>query len=300
MLNLSAVSRAGLLILVTIGTTHIWTGVVTQLRDADVVPRRLALGLLRRPFQPTAAPQPTLLVGAIPDEIAASLFMPEGATVHGSAVYPGRFIVVATATVASDQLKEAYGQEMLQRGWEVPQPRGSLGSETRRAILVPLVYCNVDNDSVIVLIDMEGAESSSIRIELARDTPGSLCRPRPATPDLGDRLGINSIDLPESSPLASGRCMGNARTGTWIGGFSTELTGAQLLTHYTQQLESAGWTSTERIAAPESVTGAWTLNREGREVAHAVLAITGFPQREDCWSIDLAITGTSGERQDDP
>ena len=94
--------------------------------------------------------------------------------------------------------------------------------------------------------------------------------------------------------------MGNARTGSSIVGFSTELTGAQLLNHYTQQLESAGWTPTEQITAPESVTGAWTLNREGREVAHAVLAITRFPQREDCWSIDLAITGTSGERQDDP
>ncbi len=83
-----------------------------------------------------------------------------------------------------------------------------------------------------------------------------------------------------------------------MGASSTELSGPELIEHYADQLQEAGWVRAEPDGTSETYAAAWTLESEsGGEPTHALLQVARFPLLEHCWTIHLSTSWSTGQRR---
>ena len=269
------------------------------------VPEEMVLALVKTMYQELGMPEPDVLSGAMPDDLRQRTYLPPGARIHGSIVYPDdRATVVVAVDSTIDETKAILRREMPTLGWTASEAFENIGPQTQGAVLIPVAFCNEAGDSVFAWVDARDADGagSLLRFDYAGDREGSICRPRPQRrpepprrdlprgPErltVRERASLSDMRPPPPSPMASGACLPGGGGASSMTQTSTELSGREIVQHYADQLEAGGWTRNEPSGPPASFTAAWRRVIDG-ETSELLLHVIRHPGREHCFSIDLS------------
>lgn len=284
------------------------------------VPEEMVLALVKNMYQPVGSPEPSVLVGEMPEGLADRLWLPEDAQVYGTIVEegivtqagdvsfsePGSITVVVGVGMQAEAVKARLREQMAALGWRSIEAFERIGPQTQQGALIPVVFCSETNEAVWVLADARGSDAgrSLLRINVSPDREGSPCRPQPERqlprspprdvppgPErarMAERLRLSDLTPPPSSFMAAGRCPAGS-AGMSTTNVSTELSPAELVEHYAAQLEQVGWERSDPGSPPPAASAGWRRVLDG-ESYEAVLQVVQHPGRPDCFSIQLATT----------
>lgn len=289
-------------------------GVVAVATLALGVPARASLGQAegREPLrQPTSVPidlatalasaggfsgqgDPQILVGALPEWVAARLYVPPGGRVVGSAFLGSTVVGILSVPASSDTILAHVERELQRRGWEAPPQPQSMGGGFRPA---PggmegrgrrFTLCgerHLLNGSVIG----QRAGEATIVMRLSAAPSMSVCHPPPYRGD-SRRVQHPTLFNPEGSSdrLAMMECASEGGssfgTGTRL---RTTMSPEAVLEHYGRQLRDSGWVAPRDA---RSIAGrTWTRPDSVGVTMTLSITITSSPRDSTCQSVDLRM-----------
>jgi hypothetical protein len=227
------------------------------------------------PQPPSAAGEPQLLVGQIPDPWAAELPLPDVARVAGSLVIGDRVTVVLDCPLAAAGALEFYRGRLPAAGWTDPGPLGphgggfvhSGGRADPRAL-----FCRGEGGPALWVIAAErGPGRTEVRLELdtfASRPEQSPCARRRAMGYPRRPMGLDRMPAllaPVGAEQRSEGGGGGDEQAYSSATVQTDLDLPALGAHYARQLERAGWTRTGEGADGPTAWSTWSFaDDEGR------------------------------------
>lgn len=191
-----------------------------------------------------------VFVGELPRSLPIDLPMPQGTQIVGSVAgipeLPNYFRIFLTVPESQQQVESFYRQQLQAAGWkpsnlEMPQVGGFVTSSLTD---VPTIYCQGTGGLTISLTTQQQVENqTAASLTVSGEDPShysALCS------DATGQLPQIEIPLPNLYPPENAQVSGDLGSGSedaWTSSalIESSLNSQQLLTHYLQQLEQAGW-----------------------------------------------------------
>ena len=228
--------------------------------DEAALLRALALRLLPRHYAGGVATETVqLLVGRPPDNLPIDLPLPEGAQVVASATAsPLQVVIFLDAAALPEEVLDFYRERLQSAGWYellLHRPGGFMPTGS------PAVgtFCASEHGpSLQIHAQPVHGKPTDVRVHLNADPQQSLCAQPPCGHREGPRRGASGV-IPQlfgpSPGVQTGGGGGSGGDYTYSHArLDTVLDLAAVATHYTRQLERAGWQPRE---AGQSTALAW-------------------------------------------
>lgn len=234
-----------------------------------------------------------LVPGRVPDDLAPNFYAPAGTRVLGTVVMGSGAIVLATTTARPDSLREEYTRALGPRGWKPVEERGRPGGFVPSGAERPLVFCR-EGATLHVRYSRRFTAPHDLHLDY-RD--GGMCdvpsreqvafvamNERPTFPTLYDPAPATGMSTSRCRARISGRSMGSSMGTMTI--VASNLAAADVLRHYAQQLEAAGWRTPGSGATPAIASGKWErTDSTGTSVVTLDVAGTA----SGCYRVDMRL-----------
>jgi hypothetical protein len=237
---------------------------------------------------------PQILVGSLPEWVAARVQLPPGSRVLGSAFIGSTVLGVVTVPTSSDTLMKQFERELEQRGWTPPPTMPSRGGGFRPSLSAAIARAQRftrcrENQVITGWISRQQAASTTVMLRMS-DTGGnpSLCNPmqpqfqsdmeRPAYPTLIDPSGAS-----DASGCYRRYSGGTSGTGTRL---KTTMSAEALLEHYGRQLQDSGWTP---ASTPGKIGRTWTRPDSAGALVHVSITVSSLATDSTCRDLMLEI-----------
>src|SRR5437763_698519 len=255
-----------------------------SLDSAAVFSRELVEALIGG-YRSPGTPPPNICYRSLPDSFPRALVSAGSVELLGSVRYgapPGRGSRTTVIGIIKNDPDSALAA--LKRAWQAgglrepsrgPSPGGFVPAPATR----PLMFCS-DSSTLTAFVSTRTAGGDYLRLDLASGQGPTPCameamRPRPSpTPD---------FSFPALVAPSGARSLNTSMGGLMYGReasvlLETDMTPAQLISHYSAQLKSAGWTLGEtastRVAVFQIADG---KDAKGRPVT-GILSAMSLPQ----------------------
>jgi hypothetical protein len=217
-------------------------------------------------------------VGRIPAGVSTTVALPSGrviGSVRSRDYTSGALVVAGTPRTLREQLTA----ESLGAGWrvlEVEEPPGFQSGRYPRA----QQFCHGDTLSLGVIATPSLGDSSNVRFFLHNLRDQSPCKYPRLTASPWESMPIPTLPEPPGVEVLS-TGIGGGGPDDWSGHaqLRTERPLADLLDHYSTELEERGWASVDRVIA--------------RAVAVQTFALRD--ERSVTWDATLTVSGANGE-----
>lgn len=242
---------------------------VTIQGDDDAL-QRLVVRLLAPQYP--GAPQaqgPTLVVGALPDDLPLELPLPEGATVLGGLSQkdgPYGIQIVLDAPRPAQEVIDFYTQAFTAQGLKQPE-MPPMGQVFVPATPQSATFCRDDNSLAISVstFEMEGG-LTDVRLHLHTDTQSSVCQFRGGIMSGAQQL-LPQLKLPQGAGMGRGSMGGGSSSGSAYSSadIQSDLSLAEISQHYAGQLKALGWEMIDEDQSGKTAWSAWTLPSEASD-----------------------------------
>lgn len=224
-----------------------------------------------------------LIVGALPDHLPATLPLPAGARVIGSAVYSRGEQRLSMAAVFDVRATPAvvlarYEAELARHGWTPPDDfRPMQGGFVSSEMGEWRSYSEGDQGpGLAAAVRSRGGESSEVQLRLTWDAVRRPRRSPHAMPPAADLLP--RLHPPAGAAIIGGS--GGGGDGNWHSATTvrTERSAAELEAHIADQLTAAGWTRVAGSADDTITRSTWDIPGGWGGVL-VVVAVPGSAER---------------------
>jgi hypothetical protein len=276
-------------------------------RVAETIPRELALALI-----PAAASGGgDILVGSMPADLAKDFPVPAGARVIGSLITLSYMQVVITVPGTADSALAYTKRTLVAHGWlpkERTIPRQG-GLQYGPSMVPPTTYCRLGQgppDGITASTSFYGPAMTLLRLSR---TQSSMCDDSQlsAMGSSGSLVAMSTsqvrqLQAPFSNlpPLYAPGDQRTVFTGCRSPGSAGQrvtqnqqlrlsLSPAEILAHYSRQLDSAGW---KRVTQSDSegVTGSWSKTGGSRDQDDVSITVSPIAGQSNCYSVLLSAT----------
>lgn len=238
---------------------------------------------------------PQILVGELPEWVAARVYLPPGSRVLGSAFIGSTVVGVVSVPTSSDTVLKDFERQLQQRGWKAPPPPPSYGGGFRPAptpsaarVARRFTLCG-DGQTITAWISRQQAMSTTVVMRLSASGNAGVCNPpqyprdmqRSPIPTLFDPEGATDARMARDCSPSFG--MSNA-TSTRL---RTTMSPEVLLEHYGRQLQDSGWASARTV--PTIVGRTWTRRDSTGAPVQVSLSVTTSPQDSTCRAVNLEL-----------
>ena len=238
---------------------------------------------------PEATDGVTVLIGALPEGLPLELPIPEGSRVVGSTVRGselGGTEIILDVDMPPEGVLGFYQEELLRAGWE-EAPEQPYGGGFVSASWPTATYCLNQDEAQIYLsaFEMPG-KGADVRLNIQSPVQYSACDPQVYGPyDEGSAV-IPELITPQGTVVESGGSSSGDGMADTSASLRTDLSPAELVESYADQLREVGWTQIAREAAEELAWSTWSkADEEGRKWAGMLLVAANpvVPDRVFAW-----------------
>ena len=201
-----------------------------------------------------------VLIGNLPDDLPIDLPLPEDARVVATVQEASAFTqVILDALQTPDEVEAFYNQSLVDLGWQPAQPHqegsGFISSNQGER------FCLGESDAYLELLFLERIEGrTEVRLTLQSPVMYNFCQEGdPGSMDPGSSL-IPALEAPPDVQT-SGTGAGGSSDGSAYGtaDLQTSLSIDELLAHYNDQLERAGWELVDQGTSEVVAWSTWKL-----------------------------------------
>jgi hypothetical protein len=201
-----------------------------------------------------------ILIGELPAEFPFALPIPENARVIGSMVL-GDAVgtqVILDSPEPPDAVIDFYTTALNEAGWETIQP-GVTGAGFANSTPIAAVFCDADENYVLVTAVRMGEGSTDVRIHTQSPAQLNQCSPIPQANSQPGAAILPALEVPPGATMQGGGSSSGSN-GEWgiTASLLSDLSAAELAESYNQQLEAAGWTMIENGSAEGMAWSTWT------------------------------------------
>lgn len=235
--------------------------------QGGAVPRELVVAIIGGSRM--TGPVPELFVGRLPDGFPAELLPPKPLDILGGVRYPAQMpFGTRTTTIAvirsnPDSALAAMHTAWVRSGWQHPYSGNpAMGGFITSPVTRPNLFYCTDSAFLTASTTPRAAGGSYVRVDLTtgqRSTPCSPqpVRPLPQYPDIRMPTLVAPLGVKLSDNASSGS--GWAREASTI--LETDMSPAELVAHYANQLTEQGWT----LSAPATTSNAVLQTAEKKD-----------------------------------
>jgi hypothetical protein len=222
----------------------------------------------------------TVLIGALPESLPLELPIPEGSRVIGSTIRDqqmGGTEVILDVDLAPDAVLTFYLERLLQAGWE-EAPQQSYGGGFVSASWPTATFClNQDEAQIYISAFEMPGKGADVRLNIQSPVQYSACDPQLYGPyDEGSAM-IPELSTPQGTVVESGGSSSGDGTADTSASMTTDLSPAELVESYADQLREAGWTQIAREAAEELAWSTWSTKDEEDQQWAGMLLVAANP-----------------------
>ena len=245
--------------------------------DLEARYQDLALRMAVFPGDPRVN-EPSLSLGRLPTNLPLEIPVPPQTQIVGSLVRSQQHADIALdSSLTADAILEFYTQRLSADGWNKIAPMGQFSGGFMQPFQrgVGATFCRGSRGPALSVRIFEGKNGlNEVRINYNADSRNSPC-------DMGRQRGtmmhegpIPSLAPPPSAELMSGGSSGGG-SNNWhtSAGLETDLDLGTLASHYTAQLEKAGWQRHDGGQAGPTVWSNWQLKDKEGEPWHGTFFI---------------------------
>jgi hypothetical protein len=251
----------------------------------------LALRLATYPGDPRGK-DPQLLVGQLPANSPVTIPFPEQSNLLGTLVRgPEHATIVLDAPFPPGGVLDFYREQLTAAGWEeLPQPGPFQGgfTHTSRDQASYATFCHGKRGPALMIAVLKKDTNADVRLEL--DLSGQACaqrRYRHIDRDLYATLP-RLLPPPGAQQLSSGGSSGDHEVSTQATlKLDTEMEIAQLSTHYTAQLEQAGWRHLEEGQNGPIAWHTWQFHDQDNELWRGTFFVLKQPTPQPTYRLYL-------------
>ncbi len=243
----------------------------------DGAVRELALRLLT-PRYP-GAPEPEevqLLTAELPPSLPVEMPLPDGAQVIGSLVRGEEETeIILDAPQSPDEVVSFYKERLTTGGWEMPEAAGQPSGFVSSGVESGASFCQEEADVALWVYASESErDMTDVRLNLS-DARNSVCNLRMGPGDLDSPIPVLAAPRGARQMSAGGGSSGDAHDQSAT--LDTELSSAELATHYAEQLEAAGWTRQDEGAAGPIAWSRWQVEDDRGDQWHGLFFVIEIP-----------------------
>jgi hypothetical protein len=264
--------------------------------------RKLALRLAIYPSDPSVS-NPQLLVGQLPENLPVALPIPPNSRVLGSLIRgPQSLQVLLDVPLSEEEIRNFYQTELTAAGWEVPEmPRGFHEGGFVHSMPIYITFWRGTRGPELRVQVFRGELSyTDVRLHLdaVKRSPAwhmrarhhdiyavlPLLYPPSGAQQHGGGGGGNNEDVHTSATVELREAMNTA----------------DLVVHYTKQLEQAGWTLTGSETSQQSAWSAWSFRDKDNEPWQAAFFVMKLPGQRRRYEVYLHAIWDGAQSQSSP
>jgi hypothetical protein len=269
----------------------------------------LALRLLDHSPPGEVSPPPKLLVGSVPERLAAEIYVPKEARIIGSLVREETDATIVLNTKASpEKALSEYEQILSSRGWEQfrremdARPGGFLPAEARNYWSSYRVFCREKaRASLTIRANPRPDQTTDLYLTYSEKGERSLCnqtrgimRARLLPGGRGEQPFGHDLIPPLYAPEGAtsnqmGGGVGSPRSQNQFITLNTKLSASELLSHYGEQLEKAGWKPINRSVEGKTAWQSWNVQGDAEDPLQAFLLIIELPDEKPQRMVSLNL-----------
>lgn len=247
---------------------------LAQATNPPMVPLEMVRTLTLTPFAEPGNP-PDVLVGRLPDRIEDVVPLPAGGRTIGSLVYRHHSVSAVAVPGPARALLDTVAARLIAGGWKKYEARRTHGFESSGNIRP--TYCLGDSLSLYTSTARNPNESQYVLFVSAEGGAAYICRDLEGAPSRQPWRGpelIPSLTPPEGASTSGGGTGGGSDEESARARMRTDLTTTQLLDHYDAQLQAAGWTLVQRVAADDAALATYRVTDSKGALWYGVLTAT--------------------------
>lgn len=218
---------------------------------------------IREWMQPVSLENPsqgvTVYIGRTPKDVPYDLPAPEGSRVIGSITGNWvEYMLIYASSLSAESIQEFYAQSLIDKGWkEAPMNQGSGGFVSGTNSF--LGYCYGEGEAFLTLETPSiTEESTSVRLSLDTTPEPSVCNPDPNAGSLYIDL-IPTLRAPKGVTTQGGSAGGSDRSAEVTAGLKGNLSAAELVDFYNEQLVATGWEMQNSSQGEGAAWSNWTF-----------------------------------------
>jgi hypothetical protein len=261
--------------------------------------RKLALRLATYPSDPSVS-NPQLLVGQLPENLPVTLPIPPNSRVLGSLIRgPQSLQVLLDVPLSGAEIRNFYQSELTTAGWQAPEiPRGfhERGFVHSTSMSYITYWRGTRGPELGIQIFPEEYAYTDVRLRLDADKRSPawhmrhhhniyemlpLLYPPAGAQQHGGGGGGNNEDVHTSAVVELKEAMNIV----------------DLATHYTKQLEQAGWTLTDIETGQQSAWSVWSFRDKDDEPWQAAFFVMRLPGQKQKYELYLHASWDSAQSQ---
>ncbi|MEO0538360.1 MAG: hypothetical protein AAF215_31420 [Cyanobacteria bacterium P01_A01_bin.123] len=301
----SALPQQASIYLLTTDIPNLYSGIFRSERDAWLtrlrypltldnqageLPKTTTIEILRDRWRVADGEPLELWLDQLPPNLSSEFQLPPEAVVLGGVSYGSRETGILETALPAQTFRNGYRAELAAAGWQVPDiwQLTTIGRVFETSItFIPDLFCQSDSVDQITLFTRPGQDNSTT-VYLGHQTGTEESSPCLVDPEVEEDLLESSpvADLPipelqvppETTVLAgTGRSSsgGNFSSDSYI---YSQLAIADLATHYTNQLQQAGWRQQTVIQAEDSSVSVWQFETETGATWQGLLSLIAHPE----------------------